>query len=406
VHCGIIDEMRPNVTAPDMIRAPESQSTGRLVDSPFAIAAQIVETIGPRPPGSISEAKTAAFLDARLRQSGLRLSAESYHASHAPDYDGIVYGVLAIAGVIAFYWTPLVAILVFAACCGATVLTLWYDTAFLNRRILSQNVIATRAAEGVMRWRLVVLAPLCSPPAVGRGVLALGAGLTGRIGRTLAATLLLALGIAAAAPFSFEVRLWLWYAQAAPAVALLVQGIAALVVQRAPATPGAISYAGALATLICAAAHLRNLQHTELWMVGVGAGSGGGIDDLLRRYPFEPQQTLFVGLDGIGSGELCYLAAEGALHPRLADSLLLRLAARVVDSGQAAARPRAYRGITLAGMLRRRGLRTLGIASLDRYGRIPYRNERNDDMSRLDAAHLDNSVRLIVGLARSIDTIS
>jgi hypothetical protein len=389
-----------------MIRATESQSTGRSVDSPFAIAAQIVETIGPRPPGSISEAKTAAFLDARLRQSGLRLSAESYRASHAPDYDGIVYGVLAIAGVIGFYWTPLVAILVFAACCGATVLTLWYDTAFLNRRILSQNVIATRAAEGVMRWRLVVLAPLCSPPAVGRGVLALGAGLTGRIGRTLAATLLLALGIAAAAPFSFEVRLWLWYAQAAPAVALLVQGIAALVVQRAPATPGAISYAGALATLICAAAHLRNLQHTELWMVGVGAGSGGGIDDLLRRYPFEPQQTLFVGLDGIGSGELCYLAAEGALHPQQADTLLLRLAACVVDSGQAEARPRAYRGITLAGMLRRRGLRTLGIASLDRYGRIPYRNERNDDMSRLDAAHLDNSVRLIVGLARSIDTIS
>jgi hypothetical protein len=387
-----------------MIRVIESQSTERLVDSPFAIAAQIVETIGPRPPGSIGEAKTAAFLDARLRQSGLRLSAESYHASHPPDYDGIVYGVLAIAGVIGFYWTPLVAILVFAACCGVTVLTLWYDTAFLNRRILSQNVIATRAAEGVMRWRLVVLAPLCSPPAVGRGALALGAGLTGRIGRTLAATLLLALGIAAAAPLSFEVRLWLWYAQAAPAVALLVQGIAALVVQRAPATPGAISYAGALATLICAAAHLRNLQHTELWMVGVGAGSAAGIDDLLRRYPFEPQQTLFVGLDGIGSGELCYLAAEGALRPQQADPLLLHLAAHVVDSGQAAARPRAYRGITLAGMLRRRGLRTLGIASLDQYGRIPYRNERDDDISRLDAAHLDNSVRLIVGLARSIDT--
>ncbi len=388
-----------------MIRAPESQSTGRLVDSPFAIAAQIVETIGPRPPGSISEAKTAAFLDARLRQSGLRLSAESYRASHAPGYDGIVYGMLAIAGVIGFYWTPLVAILVFAACCGAIVLTLWYDTALLNRRILSQNVIATRAAEGVMRWRLVVLAPLCSPPAVGRGVLALGAGLTGRIGRTLAATLLLLLGIAAAAPFSFEVRLWLWYVQAAPAVALLVQGIAALVVRRAPATPGAISYAGALATLICAAAHLRNLRQTELWMIGVGAASSSsGIDDLLRRYPFEPQQTLFVGLDGIGSGELCYLAAEGALRPQQADPLLLHLAAHVVDSGQAAARPRAYRGITLAGMLRRRGLRTLGIASLDQYGRIPYRNERDDDISRLDAAHLDNSVRLIVGLARSIDT--
>lgn len=393
------------MAAPDMIRTTEGQSPGRLVDSPFAIAAHIVETIGPRPPGSIGEAKTAAFLDARLRQSGLRLSAESYRASHLPEYDGMIYGVLAIAGVISFYWMPLVAILVFAAICGATFLTLWYDTAFLNRRLLSQNVVATRAAEGVMRWRLVVLAPLCSPPAVGRGILALGAGLTGRVGRTLAAAFLLALGIVAAAPLSFEMRLWLWYAQAVLAIALLIQGIAALIVQRAPATPGAISYAGALATLICAASHLRNLQHTELWMVGVGAASSAtGIDDLLRRYPFEPQQTLFIGLDGIGSGELCYLAAEGTVRPRLADSLLLRLAARVVDSGQAAARPRAYRGMTLAGVVRRRGLRALGITSLDRHGRIPYRNERNDDISRLDAAHLDNSVRLIVGLARSIDT--
>ncbi|MGQ9547881.1 MAG: hypothetical protein ACUVSY_12430 [Roseiflexus sp.] len=393
------------MTAPEKISATDSQTTGFLLDSPFTIAAQIVESIGPRPPGSIGEAKMAAFLDARLRRSGLRISVESYHASHSPEYDGIAYGTLAITGVIVFYWMPLAAIIVFVACCGGTFLTLWYGTAFLTRRMLSQNVIATRAAEGVMRWRLVLLAPLCSPPAVGRWVLMLGSGSIGRIGRTIAATLLLALGIAATAPLPLEIRLWLWYTQAVPAAALLAQGIAALVVQHAPATPGAISYAGALATLICAASHMRDLQHTELWMVGVGAASStAGIDDLLHRYPFEPQQTLFIGLDGIGTGELCYLAAEGALRPQSADSLLLHLVERVVDSGQAAARPRAYRGITLAGMVRRRGLRTLGIASLNRYGHIPYRNERSDDISRLDAAHLDNTVRLIVELAHSIDT--
>jgi hypothetical protein len=388
--------------ASDRSSASEIHSSGRLHETPFDLAAHIVSTIGPRPPGSINEAKAAAFLDARLRQAGLRLSAESYRAFRLPGYDGIVWGTLAVLGVIGFYWTPLLATLIFAASFGATFLSEWYNTPLLAQRLLSQNVIATRAAAGVMRWRLVVLAPLSSPPAIRRGLVALGTGAIGRIGRTVAAALLLALGIAANAPLPLDLRLWLWYAQAAPATILLAQGVVALVVQHAPATPGAISYAGALATLIESAARMSHLKHTEIWIVGIGAGTAG-IDDLLRRYPFEAQQTLFVGLDGIGQGTLCYLAAEGLLRQRLADGLLLRLAARVVDSGQATARPCVYRGITCAGILRRRGWRAMGIAALDAYQRIPYRHERHDDLSRLDAAHLDNAARLVVGLARALD---
>lgn len=392
------------MTASDRGSTVESHPPGRLVETPFEIAARIVETIGPRPPGSIGEAKMAAFLDARLRQAGFRLSAESYRTFRLPGYDGIVFGALAVIGVISFYWMPLLATLTFAVSAGAAFLTLLYDTVLLAPHIMSQNVVATRAAAGVMRWRLVVLAPLSSPPAVGRRIAAIGCGSIGRIGRTVAAALLLTLGATAVAPIPFDLRMWLWYAQAAPAIALLVQGIAALIVQRAPATPGAISYAGALATLIESAARLPRLQHTEVWMIGTGADtSGAGIDDLLRRYPFEPQQTIFVGLDGIGSGTLCYLAAEGALRPRLADPLLLRLAARVVDSGQATAKPCACRCSTYAGLLRRRGWRAMGIASLDAQKRIPHRYERSDDLSKLDAERLDNAVRLVVGLARALD---
>lgn len=345
----------------------------------------------------------AAFLDARLRQAGFRLAAESYRAFRLPGYDGIVWGTLAVLGVIGFYWAPLLATLIFAASFGATFLTAWYNTPLLAQRLMSQNIIATRAAAGTMRWRLVVLAPLSSPPAVGRRLIAPGVGQTGLIGRAVAAALLLALGMAANAPFPLDLRLWLWYAQAALALVLFAQGIAALIVQHAPATPGAISYAGALATLVGSATQLSQLQHTEMWVVGIGAGTAG-IDDLLRRYPFEPQQTFFIGLDGIGQGTLCYLAAEGALRPRLADALLLRLAARVVDGGQASAKPCVYRGVTCAGVLRRRGWRAMGIASLDARQCIPYQYERSDDLSKLDAAHLDNAVSLVVGLAHALDT--
>lgn len=390
--------------ASDRISATESQLSGRLIETPFEIAAQIVDAIGPRLPGSMNEAKTAALLDARLRQAGLRLSAESYRAFHPPGYDGIVCGILAVLGMISFYWMPLVALLIFVIVFGLALLALLYATPLLAPSVFSQNVVATRAAAGAMRRRLVFLAPLCSLPATGRAYASFGVGLPGLVGRAVAATVLLVFGVIAITPLPIEIRLWLWYAQAAPAVALVAQGIAAIIVQHASATPGAINYAGSLATLIVSAAHLHNLQHTELWIVGVGAGTGtSGIDDLFRRYPFEGDQTLFVGLDGVGSGTLCYFAAEGALRPRLADSLLLRLAARVVDGQQATAKPCVYRGLTLAGRLRRRGWRAMGIAALDRHNWVSCQYEQNDDLSRLDAAHLDNAVRMIVGLARELD---
>ncbi|MCS7289348.1 MAG: hypothetical protein NZ699_09500 [Roseiflexus sp.] len=392
------------VTASDQSSAMERRPSGRLLEAPFEIAAQIVDTIGPRSPGSIGEAKMAAFLDARLRQAGFRVSAESYRAFRFPGYDGIVVGTLAVIGVVGFHWMPLLSILMFAVSSGAAFLTLLSNIPLLTPRILSQNVVATRAAAGDMRWRLVVLAPLSSPPAIGRWLAEAGAGRTGRIGRTAAAVLLLGLGIAAIAPFLFHLHLWLWYAQAVPAIILFAQGIAAFIVQRAPATPGAISYAGALATLIGSAARLPHLQHTEVWMIGIGAGdSTAGINDLLRRYPFEPQHTFFISLNGIGSGTLCYLAAEGALRPRPADSLLVRLAARVVESGQTTARSCVCRCATHASVLRRRGWRAMGIAALDVKQHVPYQYERHDDLSKLDAAHLNNAVRLVVGLARALD---
>lgn len=390
------------VMVSDRSSASEIPLSERLKETPSDLAAHIVHTIGPRPPGSLNEAKVAALLDARLRQAGFRLSVESFRAFRLPGYDGIVWGTLAVLGVIIFYWMPLLATLIFAAGFGTTFLTAWYSTPLLARRILSQNVIATRAAAEAMRWRLVVLAPLSSPPATKRRLVAFGVGQTGLIVRTVAAALLVALSIAAHTPLPFDLRLWFWYAQAAPATILFAQGVAALFVQYAPATPGAISYAGALATLIESAARISPLKYTEMWIVGIGAGTAG-IDDLLRRYPFEVQHTLFVGLDGIGQGTLCYLAAEGAPRQRLADALLLRLAARVVDSGQATAKLCVYRGITCAGVLRRRGWRALGIAALDAQQRIPYQYERGDDFSKLDAAHLENAVRLVVGLARTLD---
>lgn len=378
---------------------------GRLRELPVETASLIAEDIGPRPPLSLGEAKAAALLDARLRRVGMRLSAESYRAPRLPGYDSVAIAILAAIGIISFYWLPLPAIAIFAACLAIALLALAFDdTPLLTRRAPSQNVIATRAAADELRWRLVLLAPLSSPPAIGRFAVTLGRGLFHRILRMAAAAALLGCGIAAMLPLPFDTRLILWYAQIAIAAPLLLLSVAALIAQHAPATPGAVSYAGAIATLVSSAAQLTDLKHTELWVVGIGAFNGrAGMNDLLRRYPFDRRQTLFVGLDGIGAGELCYGAVKGSLRRKAADPLLVRLAAGVVESGLAHARARAVKGVTLAGMLYARGLRAISLAGLDAHSYVPRQYERDDTFDALQTTQLDVAVQFVVALARALD---
>lgn len=374
----------------------------RLREDPLDAVYQVAETIGPRPATSLAEAQAAAYLDGRLRRAGLRVSADPFPAPACAGWEGPLAGLLLGVAVPLYYWAPLLALALALAGLG---LALWQvlhpERPLLARRRESQNVIGTRAPPRRSRWRVVLLAPLDSAP---RGPQAARWLLEGRR-LALVRLAACALAVLAALVGLWDVqRLW-WYVQMPPAALLLALSGLSLWLLLAPATPGAVSHAGALGVLLSSAELIGPTERVELWAVGLGASASGlGLADLLRRYPFERETTLFVALEGIGAGELAYLTREGSLREASADGDMLRYAAAAdAADPRIDAAPRPYRGGTAAGRLQRQGRRALAITCLGPDGLVPLRFSPADTPAAVDGALLERAVRLVVNLVRQIE---
>jgi hypothetical protein len=141
--------------------------------------------------------------------------------------------------------------------------------------------------------------------------------------------------------------------------------------------------------MVLSAQRLRDLEHVEVWAAAVGASSldPGGVEDLLRIYPFEQERTLLIALEQLDGGQLCY-----SVGGRRARQEIASLAALAAESLQIAAveRTRAD-GATLTEPLRRRDMRAISV-----YGH----SDSGDDAATHQAA-----APLSVGTARLIAAI-
>jgi hypothetical protein len=384
------------------------QHLRRLREDTLDAVGRIAGDIGPRPPTALGEAQTAAYLDGRLRRAGLRVSADAFRASRSGGLDGPLLALPALAGVALYYRLPLPSLLLLVWGLVVALILYWKPAAVIFVRWRhSQNVVATRAAESPPQRRVVLLAPLDTPPAMSKWVRLLADDMRPQLGRLAAYSLLLLFGLLAlSAAIPLEVRRVLWFGQFVPALYLVVLAAVELWLLRAPSTPGAVNHAGALAVLLSSAEELSTLERTELWAVALGAThSGAGLADFLRRYPFDHEMTLFVGIESIGAGNLCYVTREGLLRERLADPYLLQLAA-AVDAADPLinAEPRPYRcEHTSAARLLHQGQRAMTIACLDTNGEAPLRGSLTDTPAMIDAQLLERAMRLVVGLVRQID---
>jgi len=200
-----------------------------------------------------------------------------------------------------------------------------------------------------------------------------------------------------------------WYLQIASAAYLLLMAGLDIWSMVAPSTPGAVNHAGALSAMLESADGLNALSQTELWAVALGASpSGAGLADLLRRYPFDRERTLFIGIESIGAGRVSYLTRAGIVPQRPSDPLLLQLvAAADADDPLIDAEPRPYTSEpVLVQQLQRAGRRTLTIIGLDANGQPAYRGSMADTPEDVDSQTLDRAIRLVVGLVKKIDAAS
>ncbi|MEI7644953.1 MAG: hypothetical protein WCJ55_11790 [Chloroflexales bacterium] len=330
-----------------------------LHDEALTIFRHLAE-IGPRRAGSPQEATAAAFVNGRLRHAGMGVTTHPLLVSPRRRRLYAAAAAAGIFGALTALFLPLPSLVlalvaIMALALDATVGPL----APIGPRRASQSIIGTQAIAGGAglaprspRWRVVILAPLDSPT-VTSGLSALAdPSLAAALARVIALALV---GLAALAELVIPNRGWVLLV--APAATLLALQLAAAL--RGPRPTPHDRNLGALTAMVLATQHLLALEHVEVWAAAVGASSidPGGIEDLLKIYPFEPERTLIIALEQLGCGQLCYNVDTRRAHQEIASMIALAATACQIVAVE---RPHAG-GAWLTEPLRRRGLRAISV---------------------------------------------
>ena len=288
--------------------------------------------IGQRRPTSSQEAAAAAYFNGRLRSVGLKVATDRLSAARRSSLTSpLLMGAAAGAALLSLQapWLSCAALLLIWVL--LLIDGLIAPLPVLAPRGESQNIVGTReiGESGGLRpraprWRVVMLAPLDSSNAP-RGLRRLaGSDRSATMGRI---TAVYVAAVIAALAALLPTQPWA-SAQIGPTIYLLLIALGGML----PVTPSHTDGgAYALAATFDAARQLSGLRHTEVWAVGLGATSSdnSGLRDLLSRYPFPAEHTLFVVVAPLHGNTLAFATREGAVRPRAADRLLLRLVGEV-----------------------------------------------------------------------------
>lgn len=364
-------------------------------DNPFKIVQTICTEVGARPATSIAEAQTASYMAKYLRRSGLTVWIDPFHAPIASGGGALLVALLATAVVVLWPTYPAYAITATVLCVIMAILSSHtaFDWATL-RRAETQNVIGTRASINPPTRRVVLLTPLDthrpSDPLFGRDV---------RVGASIALLTLVVIEYAAPLPIAEQIRLII---MAIPTIYLILAASTELWSHTQAHSVGAVSYASAIASVMTAVEDVGRLQHTEIWVVGLGSGTtGAGIKQLLKQYPFDPEATFFIGVEGIGRGALSYIIRDYKNRFQTADPTLVQ---RVIEATTGVRAEPGIAGFTpIVAPLLNAKRRAISIATLDQKGRVPLQGSPKDAPAAVNPALLEQATRLIANTMRNLE---
>ncbi len=364
-------------------------------DNPFKIVQTICDDIGPRPATSIAEAQTASYMAKYLRRSGLTVWLDPFNAPISSGGGALLVALLATAVVVLWPTQRLYAItaavlcMIVAAVSSSTTLD-WITL----RRAESQNVIGTRASINPPTRRVVLLTPLDThrpaDPLFGRDV---------RVGASIALLTLVTIEYVAPLPIVEQIRLII---MAIPTIYLILAASTELWSHTQAHSIGAVSYASAIASIMTAVEDVGRLQHTEIWVVGLGSGtSGAGVKHLLKQYPFDPDATFFIGVEGIGRGALSYIIRDYKNRFQTADPILVQ---RVIEATSGVkAEPGIAGFVPVVAPILKSKRRAISIATLDQKGRVPLQGSAKDTPAAVNPALLEQTTRLIANTMRNLE---
>ena len=374
----------------------------------------LASTIGPRGTGTSGEAAAAEFVADRVAALGLPVERHTFPAVPSQNTFALAIDWVALAAVVLYPLGGAVGRWIAAGLALSTAPLLWHTILYSDNalswllpKVTSRSVITQVAPRDEIQQRAVLLAHLDT----NRCRMAWQSSTV----RSLEPLTYLTLAIFAVLGLLYLVGAWLggpawiWWLSLLPAAYVVGTVVTLIWDDRTPFSPGAHDNAASVAVALEVGSRLaaQPLANTEVWLAFTGAEETdhAGLRVLLRQHDSELRQAAFIGLEGVGSGEIVYLTRQGLCAHYRPDPGLLAVAERVA-AGRAEL---AVNGAEMTmedetGTLRRTGYRAICIAGRDPHtGSLPHWHRPDDTADTISVAAMERAASFVQALLEELD---
>ncbi len=374
----------------------------------------LADRIGPRGTGTPGEAAAGEYVAQRLSELGLTVERQTFRAVASQNAFPMAVSLTALLAVIIYpLGGPLTRWLAAGLAAGAAFM-FWRaivhsdsPLGFFLPHVQSSNVLTRLESRPQPDRRVVILAHLDTnrcrlawQSSAVRSLEPLTWLTSGML--VLLAGFYLAGAVLGGPP-------WAWWGSLLPAAYTLGIVVTLWRDERKPFTRGAHDNASSVAVALEIATRLREepLARTAVWLAFTGAEETdhAGVKALLRQHGMELREAAFIGLEGVGSGDIVYLTREGLCLPYFPDPGLAALAGRVAvrrpDLGVGAAQMTIEDEVRT---LRNRGLRALCIAGRDpATGTLPHWHRPDDTAETVSPEAMQRAADFVMAVLRELD---
>ena len=370
--------------------------------------------IGPRGTGTSGEEAAADFVAQRLLALGLQVERQTFRAVASQNAFPLAIDLVALLAIAIYSFGGSLGRWVGAGLALTTAPLLWQTIRTSNSplrlllpKVISRNVVARIEPQGKVHQRTVLLSHIDT----NRCRIAWQSSAV----RSLEPLTYLTLAILASLGllYLFGALLggpkWVWWASLLPAGYVVGTVITLWKDDRVPYTPGAHDNAASVAVALEVGARLaaQPLDRTQVWLAFTGAEETdhAGLYMLLRRYGSILREATFIGLEGLGSGELVYLTRQGLCAHYTPDADLQSLAATIAaQRPELGVRAAQMTGEDEVGTLRRFGYRAICLAGCDpASGTLPHWHRPDDTVETISSEFMERAADLMMALLEAID---
>jgi hypothetical protein len=383
------------------------------MSTPLEDVRYLAGKIGARGTGTPAEAAAADYVAQRLADMGLPSNKPTFRSVPSQNAFPIAIALLALASVV-FYllnvpaarWIAAVLSFFAAWSLWQTIRNAFNPVSSLIPKVNSQNVEARLLPKGEPRRKVVLLAHLDTNRC---RLVWQSLSVRSIVPMTwLTLTIPVCMGTLYLIGALLGGMLWWWLSL--PFAMYEIGTVITLIRDdRTPYSPGAHDNAASVAVALEVARRFSfaPLQNIEIWFVFDGAEETdhAGVIDLLHRHGSILRQAAFIGLEGLGSGEIVYLTQQGICTPYHPTLDLLAIA-ETVSQNQPELEFHSAKMLAEDDVrsLRGRGYHAICIAGRDpQTGILPHWHRPDDTVDRISEATMLRAADILCAMLLELD---